>query len=83
MLAKNTEIRATVHNAKLCTVDGSDYWIGCLRGRGVFEVPGPDDCCDTKEGAIAWVVAEAARRGLAITAEDVVDTTSHEARAVP
>jgi hypothetical protein len=81
--ANRNEVRATVYNAKLCTFDGSDYWIGALKqGHRTLDVgPENSDPNDgTKEAAIAWVIAEAKRRGFAISESDVEDTTSEAAK---
>jgi len=72
-----TEVSATVHNAKLCTFDGSDCWIGAIKqGHRILDTFE----ADTKEEATAWVVDEAKRRGIQIVA--VEDTTSPAAKAV-
>ncbi len=51
------------HNARACTVDGSDYFVGWIRQGGRFvDASGPEDG-DTEDEVRSWCEMQAAIRG--------------------
>lgn len=58
-------MRATIHNAKACTIDGSDCWIATLvdeRGRFSCHMEDVNEGPSLAE-ARAWAESELRRRG--------------------
>jgi hypothetical protein len=59
-MSKNENIY-TYHNARVCTVDDSNCWIGCVRDDlGKLHV---SDEFDTEREAISWLQGQAKLRG--------------------
>jgi hypothetical protein len=61
-----TRFRGKVWNAKRCTFDGRDYWLGAIetnRGK-LLAVAGPDDINGSMEDAIRFCVKQASNKAL-------------------
>lgn len=72
-------MRARYHNARICTLEDVDYWIGAIYEE---RLRGYRFCCvspglDTEAEVVEWCRSELRKRGVAEPFE-IVDTTTTE-----
>lgn len=58
-------MNASIHNAKRCTLEGVDCWIGVIfiDGSGRFGMNDMSPECDSEADCVRWCRREMARRG--------------------
>ena len=66
-------LKARIHNAKACTVDGLDHWVGCFLNKDGRFVGGLDNVHsdDELQDVINWLKDTARERGHDVEVEVV------------